>query len=96
MPAPPGVDSPTGGEAELVRRRHTLATLERLLTAGLPAVEVRLMREGARRVVVARDVAALPGDLARVTGSCMARPMPCPPKSSGIPYPASRPARATA
>src|SRR5262249_5257307 len=37
-------------EADLVRRRRMLATLDRVLTDGLPRAEVRLTRQDARRV----------------------------------------------
>ncbi|MFF5207623.1 MerR family transcriptional regulator [Streptosporangium sp. NPDC000396] len=60
-------------EAELARRRRTLATLERLLLAGLPAVEVHLAEEDAHRVALTRDVAASPQDIARATSACVAR-----------------------
>ncbi len=45
-------------EAELVRRRGMLATLERLLADGMPRPQVRLARERARQVAVVRDAGA--------------------------------------
>jgi len=39
-------------EADLVRRRRMLATLQRVLTEGLPRAEVRLIHQDARRVAV--------------------------------------------
>ncbi|MEV8637101.1 MerR family transcriptional regulator [Streptosporangium sp. NPDC051023] len=59
-------------EAELARRRRTLATLEQLLSTGLPSTEVVLERKQARRVALARDMAASPQDIARATGACIA------------------------
>ncbi len=59
-------------QAELARRHRTLATLERLLSAGLPKVEVCLTRQEARRVVLVRGVATTPQDIARVTSACVA------------------------
>lgn len=59
-------------EAELARRRRNLAALERILAAGLPRPEVRLVREPARRMAVVRDVA--PEDrIGEVTSACVAR-----------------------
>ncbi|GAA4130172.1 MerR family transcriptional regulator [Actinomadura keratinilytica] len=59
-------------EADLARRRRNLAALERILAAGLPAPEVRLVREPARRVALVRDVA--PEDrIGEVTSACVAR-----------------------
>ncbi|MFD0886839.1 MerR family transcriptional regulator [Streptosporangium algeriense] len=59
-------------EAELARRSRTLATLERLLSSGVPPVEVTLERQGPRQVVLVRDEAVSPQDIARVTGACVA------------------------
>ncbi|GAA2881676.1 hypothetical protein GCM10010517_44700 [Streptosporangium fragile] len=60
-------------EAELARRRHTLATLERILAAGLPQVRVDVVREPSRRVATVREVAAGPGDVGRATSAGVAR-----------------------
>ncbi len=60
-------------EAELARRRRALATLEHVLTDGLPKTQVSVVREPARRVVAVRDVAAGPEDVARATSGCAAR-----------------------
>ncbi len=62
-------------EAELVRRRRMLATLERVLADGLPATPVRVVTEPARRVVVARESAAGLADVARATSAAIARLM---------------------
>jgi DNA-binding transcriptional MerR regulator len=59
-------------EAELVRRRRTLATLDRMLSDGLPAVEVLVVAEREHRVAVVRDVAA-PERIGEVTSACIAR-----------------------
>ncbi|MEV7009308.1 MerR family transcriptional regulator [Streptosporangium sp. NPDC051022] len=59
-------------EAELARRSRTLATLERLLSEGVPEAEVRLVREEALPVALVHDVAETPQDIARVTGACVA------------------------
>lgn len=60
-------------EAELARRRRTLATLERLLSRGLPEVEVHLTGERAHRVALARDVAVTERDIPRAVAGCVAR-----------------------
>ncbi|WP_271222238.1 MerR family transcriptional regulator [Streptosporangium carneum] len=60
-------------EAELARRRRTLATLERLLSQGLPSARVRLARERPQRVVTTRETAASPQDIGRATTACVAR-----------------------
>lgn len=59
-------------EADLVRRRRMLATLDRVLTDGLPRAEVRLTREDARRVVVTQGAGGL-GEIPAVTTDCVAR-----------------------
>jgi hypothetical protein len=41
-------------EVDLARRRRAMATLDRVLTDGIPSVEVRLVREPSRRVAGAR------------------------------------------
>ncbi|AQZ62720.1 MerR family transcriptional regulator [[Actinomadura] parvosata subsp. kistnae] len=60
-------------EAELARRRRTLAALERVMAGGLPAAEVRLVREPALRVAVVRERAAGVADIGRATSLAMAR-----------------------
>ncbi|MBB5133542.1 DNA-binding transcriptional MerR regulator [Thermocatellispora tengchongensis] len=60
-------------EAELARRRRTLATLERVMTEGLPATPVRVVTEPARQVAVVRESAAGPADVARATSAAVAR-----------------------
>ncbi|MFC6367846.1 MerR family transcriptional regulator, partial [Nonomuraea thailandensis] len=60
-------------EAELVRRRRTLAALERVMAQGLPAAPVRLVAEPARRVAVVRERAAGPEDIGRATSVAVAR-----------------------
>jgi DNA-binding transcriptional MerR regulator len=59
-------------EADLVRRRRMLATLDRVLSDGLPRAEVRLTREEARRVAVAQGVGCI-GEIPAVTSDCVAR-----------------------
>ncbi|MFF4986448.1 MerR family transcriptional regulator [Streptosporangium saharense] len=59
-------------EAELARRSRTLATLERLLASGVPPVEVTLERHGPSQVVLVREEALSPQDIARATGACVA------------------------
>lgn len=59
-------------EADLVRRRRALSTLDRVLTHGLPTAEVRLVREEPRRVVVTRDAGAAT-DISALTSGCVAR-----------------------
>nr|WP_260408653.1 MerR family transcriptional regulator [Planomonospora venezuelensis] len=63
-------------EAELARRRRTLATLEQVLLRGIPAAPVEVVAEPARRVVLARDVAASVQDIGRAVSSCVARLLP--------------------
>jgi DNA-binding transcriptional MerR regulator len=60
-------------EAELARRRRTLASLERVLADGLPAPEVRVVREASVRVAVAGELAAGPKDVGRATSAGVAR-----------------------
>ena len=62
-------------EAELARRRRTLATLERVMTEGLPAVPVQIVTEPARVVTTSRENAAGPADIARATSAAIARLM---------------------
>jgi DNA-binding transcriptional MerR regulator/effector-binding domain-containing protein len=59
-------------EADLVRRRRMLATLNRVLTEGLPRAEVRLTREVARRVAVTSAVGTVE-EIGPVTSGCVAR-----------------------
>ncbi|MBG0831799.1 MerR family transcriptional regulator [Planomonospora sp. ID67723] len=63
-------------EAELARRRRTLATLERVLLHGIPASPVEVVAEPARRVALARDTAASAQDIGRAVSSCVARLLP--------------------
>ncbi|MDF2709720.1 MAG: MerR family transcriptional regulator [Nonomuraea muscovyensis] len=60
-------------EAELARRRRTLASLERVMSQGLPSAPVRLVTEPARPVLVVRERAAGPDDVARATSAGVAR-----------------------
>ncbi|MEO3875881.1 MerR family transcriptional regulator [Nonomuraea sp. B12E4] len=64
-----------GLEAELERRRRTLATLERVMADGLPVAPVRVVTEPARPVAMARESAAGPADVARATSAAIARLM---------------------
>jgi DNA-binding transcriptional MerR regulator len=59
-------------EAGLVRRRRMLATLDRVLTDGLPQAEVRLTREGPRPVAAMQGAGSI-GEIPAVTSSCIAR-----------------------
>jgi DNA-binding transcriptional MerR regulator len=59
-------------EADLVRRRRMLATLNRVLTEGLPRAAVRLTREDARGVAVARAAGTVE-EIGPVTSDCVAR-----------------------
>lgn len=59
-------------EADLVRRRRMLATLDRVLTDGLPQAEVRLTREDARRVAVTQGAGSI-SEIPAVTSGCVAR-----------------------
>ena len=60
-------------QEELARRSRTLASLERVMTHGLPAANVRVVSEPARRVAVVREVADGPQDIWRVTSAAVAR-----------------------
>jgi DNA-binding transcriptional MerR regulator len=60
-------------EAELARRRRTLASLERVMAEGLPRPPVRVVVEPARRVALVREVAGGPEDVGRATSSAVAR-----------------------
>lgn len=66
-------DVRAGLEAELARRRRTLASLERVMTGGVPAPEVSVARLPARRVLVAREVAGGPEGIGRATSAAVAR-----------------------
>jgi DNA-binding transcriptional MerR regulator len=60
-------------EAELARRRRTLASLERVMARGLPSVPVRVVEEPARRVAVAAERAAGPEDVGRAVSAALSR-----------------------
>ncbi|MFI6177404.1 MerR family transcriptional regulator [Nonomuraea sp. NPDC051191] len=60
-------------EAELAKRRSTLAVLERVMTEGLPSTPVAVVTEPARRVAVAVVTAADPSDVGRATSAAIAR-----------------------
>ncbi|WP_436775280.1 MerR family transcriptional regulator [Yinghuangia sp. YIM S09857] len=60
-------------EAELARRRSTLAALERVMAEGLPSAPVTVADEPARRVAVVRETAADETDLGRATSAAVAR-----------------------
>lgn len=59
-------------EAERLRRRGMLATLDRVLTDGLPQAEVRVSREDARPVATTQGVGTI-SEISAVTSSCVAR-----------------------
>jgi DNA-binding transcriptional MerR regulator len=59
-------------EADLVRRRRMLATLNRVLTQDLPRAEVRLTREDARRVAVTSAAGSV-AEIGPLTTDCVAR-----------------------
>ena len=59
-------------EADLVRRRWMLATLDRVLIDGLPQAEVRLIREDACRVATTRGVGSI-SEIPAVTSDCVTR-----------------------
>jgi DNA-binding transcriptional MerR regulator len=59
-------------EADLVRRRRMLATLNRVLTEGLPRAEVRLTHQDAHRVAVTTAVGTVE-EIGPVTSDCVAR-----------------------
>ncbi|MFL6125238.1 MerR family transcriptional regulator [Actinophytocola sp.] len=76
-------------EAELARRRRTLAALERIMAEGLPAVPVRVVTEPAHPVVLTREHAAGPADVSRATSTAIARvlregPVAGPPRLVGL------------
>lgn len=59
-------------DAELDRRRRSLAVLDRVLTRGLPDVPVTVSTEPARRVRVVRE-RATESTISETTGRCVAR-----------------------
>jgi DNA-binding transcriptional MerR regulator len=59
-------------EADLVRRRRMLATLNRVLTEGLPRAEVRLTHQDARRVAITTAVGTVE-EVGAVTSDCVTR-----------------------
>lgn len=71
-------------EAELARRRRTLAALERVMSDGLPATPVRVVREPARRVAVVRMAAAGSGDVSRATSAAIAHLMAAAGRPGGL------------
>lgn len=60
-------------EAELARRRSTLAALERVMADGLPSTPVRVVTEPARRVAVVTETATDETDIGRATSAAVAR-----------------------
>ncbi|MEU6716544.1 MerR family transcriptional regulator [Nonomuraea sp. NPDC046802] len=62
-----------GLEAELARRRRTLASLERVMAEGLPSARVRVVREPPRRAAVVRERADGLQDVSRATSAAAAR-----------------------
>lgn len=76
-------------EAELARRRRTLATLERVIADGLPALPIQVVTEPSRPVVMVREHAAGPADVSRATSAAIARllqisPLTGPPQLIGL------------
>lgn len=63
-------------EAELARRRRTLASLEVVLERGLPSASVRVVVEPACRAVVVRERAPDVGGVARATSAAVERLSP--------------------
>jgi DNA-binding transcriptional MerR regulator len=59
-------------EAELNRRRRALATLEQILSAGMPAVDVSVVSQPPRRVATVRDAADDVDGIGRVTSAAIA------------------------
>lgn len=59
-------------EADVLRRRQMVNALDRVLSAGLPRAEVRLVREPSRRVAVVREVGE-PERVSEVTSRCIGR-----------------------
>lgn len=59
-------------EAELSRRRTTLAALERIMAEGLPSAAVHVVRQAPLRARVVRQTAAGPQELGRVTSAAIA------------------------
>ncbi|MET7335703.1 MerR family transcriptional regulator [Nonomuraea sp. NPDC005650] len=60
-------------EAELARRRRTLASLERVMAQGLPSAPVRVVEEPAVRVAVVAERAAGSEDVGRATSLAVSR-----------------------
>ncbi|MFI7613514.1 GyrI-like domain-containing protein [Nonomuraea terrae] len=60
-------------EAELAKRRSTLAALERVMAEGLPSAPVTLVTEPARRVATAAATAADPSDIGKATSAAITR-----------------------
>ncbi|MGW0809865.1 MerR family transcriptional regulator [Nonomuraea sp. NPDC002799] len=60
-------------EAELDRRRHTLASLEQVMRQGLPATPVRKVHEPPLQVALVHENAAGPRDIGRATSAAVAR-----------------------
>jgi DNA-binding transcriptional MerR regulator len=73
-----------GQEAELAKRRRTLAALERVLTDGLPATPVRVVIEPARTVVLVSESATGPADIGRATSAAIARLMSASPPAGPV------------
>jgi DNA-binding transcriptional MerR regulator len=76
-------------EAELARRRRTLAALARITAEGLPSVPVRIVTEPSRPVAVRRESAAGLADVPRATSAAIARlmrevPVAGPPRLVGL------------
>jgi DNA-binding transcriptional MerR regulator len=71
-------------EAELAKRRRTLAALERVLADGLPATPVRVVTEPARTVAVVSESAAGPADVGRATSAAIARLMSASPPAGPV------------
>ncbi|NRQ40784.1 MerR family transcriptional regulator, partial [Nonomuraea sp. NN258] len=63
-------------EAELARRRRTLASLERVMAEGLPAARVRVVTQPPVRVALVRERAAGAEGVARATSAGVARLLP--------------------
>ncbi|MFB4305158.1 GyrI-like domain-containing protein [Actinomadura sp. GTD37] len=62
-------------EADIDRRRRGLRLLDRVLAEGLPAAEVSIVREPARRVFAVRE-AATPLTISDATSACVRRLLP--------------------
>ncbi|MFA1546579.1 MerR family transcriptional regulator [Actinomadura chokoriensis] len=64
-----------GIESDIARRRRGLRLLDRVLAEGLPAAEVSVVGEPARRVFVARE-SATPSTIPDATSACVRRLLP--------------------